>query len=181
MSEMFMVNTGRKRRRSRRRKHRARAHNPGPKHRRRRRRHYHHNPSLFGARLDFAAIGWGVVGAVGTELGAAAASKLLPASMQASTPAKLAVKAGVVVLGGFVARKALGPSTSRALIIGGGIAVGVELVRDYLLPLIPGAQGLMADYSLSDYRLSGSELSGLGEPSATGIRARWPANWEGTR
>lgn len=178
MSEMFLVNPGRRRRsRKRRRKHMARAHHTNPS-RKRRRRHYRRNPGLaLGRGFDLHSIGWGVVGAVGTELGAAAAAKVLPASLQGNNLAKLGVKAGIVLVGGMLARKVIGPSAAKAVVIGGGISVGVELVRDYVLPVIPGAQSLM-----SGYVFNGGALNGYvpADGSLSGIPAdRWPSNWGG--
>jgi len=110
--------------------------------------------------LSLQTIGLGVAGAIGTELGGAAVAKVLPAGFQGAG-AKLAVKAGLVVLVASLGRRFLGPNVSRALAVGGGIAVGVEAFRTYVMPSVPQLQDLMADYvapGMSDY----THLSGLG-------------------
>lgn len=162
-----------------------RRHNPARRSRRRR-----HNPGALALggltkRFPVEAILWGVGGAVGTELGGAAAARLLPASLQVSTPAKLAVKAGVIVAGGFLARRFVGGSAARALMIGGGIALGVELVRDYILPSFPQAAALMSDYSfpgMADYSIrKPSLLAGAGraiDAGMAGSEGRWPSTWQ---
>jgi hypothetical protein len=103
------------------------------------------------AGLPIQTIGLGVAGAVGTELGAAALVKMLPASVQSNNAAKLGVKVGLVVALSMLGRRFVGPGAARALAIGGGIAVGVEAFRTYVMPSIPGLNDLVSDYQLSDY------------------------------
>src|SRR5690348_15947224 len=120
MHELHVVNPPRRRGGRRRRGKGGRfvkGHASNPKHKRRRRhnparRRRRRNPGLALGSITrgfpLESIGWGIAGAVGTELGGAAAAKLLPVTMQTSTPAKLAVKAGIVLAGGFLARKMVG-------------------------------------------------------------------------
>jgi hypothetical protein len=187
MAELFVVNPGGRRgsrKRSRggqfkkghkRARARARAHNPSRK-RRRRSSSYMHNPfklpGLGG--IDLKSIGWGVVGAIGAELGTAQAVKFLPANISTNTAAKLGVKAGVIFLATMLAKHTVGGSAARAIAVGGGIALGVEIVRDYVLPIVPGASALMSDYvfgsGVSDYQLAGPGAS-------SEVPRRWGSNW----
>jgi len=181
MAEMFVLNPGgrrgsRKRSKVRKRRAKSRAHhNPSPKKSRRRRSSYRRNPSgipgLGG--IDFKSIGWGVVGAVGVELGAAQVMKFMPETMKTSTPAKLAVKAGLVVASTMLTKHFVGGSAARAIAVGGGIALGVEIVRDFVLPMIPGATGLMNDYAFPDGSVSDYQLA----DASSEVPRRWGANW----
>lgn len=156
MNEVMVVNPRRRRRRRHTRRARA-AHNPV---RRRRRRRYFRNPGLpsLGG-LPLQSIGIGVAGAIGAELGGAAVAKFLPANMQGAGT-KLAVKAGLVVAAAILGRRFLGSSVARSLAIGGGIAVGVEAFRTFVMPSLPGLQDLMSDYVQPEG--IGEYLSGVG-------------------
>ena len=185
MNELFIVNPGKPRRkRARRKAHASMTRNPAPKKRRRAKRarsHFTRNPGMPRiAGLDLGAIGYGVAGAIGTELGGAAVAKFLPANMQ-STPVKLATKAALVVIGSMLVRRFVGSQAAKALALGGGIAVGVEAAREWILPNIPGLSDMMADYlvpgdaSISGYLPEG--LSGVGshplDPSTEQFSAQW--------
>jgi len=164
VNELILVNPARSRRRSSKRRARARARvNPSPR-RRRRRASVRRNPGFPGVSgLSLQSVGLGVAGAIGTELGGAAVARFLPAQFQ--TPiAKIGVKAGLVVLASILGKRFIGASAAKAIALGGGIAVGVEAFRTFVMPALPGLNDLMEDYvtdgtGMSDY-VTG--LQGLG-------------------
>jgi len=172
MSEFAIINPrrrrrgGSKRRKRSRSRSRARArHNPGnPFRARRRRRSARRNPGFRGPSfgdLNLTAVGWGVAGAVGVEVGGAAATKLLPPDMQGSTPVRLGLKVALVIAGSMLAKRFVGSAAAKAMALGGGISIGLEAVRTYVLPNVPGLSDVMQDYLLSD----DSGLQGYLDPS----------------
>lgn len=177
MSEFMVVNpanpkrrrrkTTKRRKRSRARTRARRASNPGNPPRRRRRSGRRRNPGFMSAIRGggtLPMIGWGVAGALGTELGGAAVTRFLPPALQANTPARLATKAALVVVGAMLAKRFIGPAAAKALLVGGGISIGVEAAREYVLPSLfaamPGTAQAVADYlnpGMGEY-LSGPPL-----------------------
>lgn len=187
MASFAVVNPRRRRRRKatrRRRRSRARARsNPANPFRRRRRRRYRRNPSLgrlgLGG-LNLPAIGWGVAGAVGVELGGAAATNMLPDAIKGNQAARLGLKAALVVVGSMIARRVVGPSAARAMALGGGISVGLEAVRTWVLPMVPGLSDVMGEYLLSGDDMSpdvGAYLSGGSGRSSNGSVSQFAPQW----
>jgi len=162
---MVVSNPSRSRRRSGKRR-RARAQsNPVRRRRRSRRAGVRRNPGMPSVGgLSLQTVGLGVAGALGAELGAAAVARMLPVQFQ--TPiGKIGVKAGLVVLAATLGKRFLGAGAAKAIALGGGIAVGVEAFRTWVMPAVPGLSDLMEDYvadpsQLSDY--IAPSLSGLG-------------------
>jgi hypothetical protein len=122
------------------------------------RKHHHHkhhhrrNPLGIG-RDEIATVGWGVAGAVGVSL---INSKFLP--NQSTGPIGYAVKAGLAIGGGYLGRT-ISKNAGQGILLGGLIAVGIQMVKDYLgaslgmgaywnspfaLPTMSNAQGVVA-------------------------------------
>lgn len=162
-----------RKRKTHRRRSYARAHNP-VRHRRRHvaRRHHarrryarRHNPAFMGMPLGQIVSAAG--GFVGTSLLAGYLKGMLPATMTADANqanmirigCKAAVAIGVPMLG----KSFLPRNIRNALMLGGGVAVAVDIFETFIKPAIPGLpfadyeQGYIADYEQSAPQLMGSE------------------------
>lgn len=111
---------------------------------------------VFGVHLGVKDIGWGIVGAVAVETGAAALDKVdkLPEQLKTGVGA-LFLKGVLVIVAGAIAKPLLGTRAAAGIVVGGGIAVGVDAVRAYVLPHIPGLHDtdeLESPATLAGYR-----------------------------
>jgi hypothetical protein len=142
----------------RRRRVARRRHNP-------RRRHYaRRNPSFMG--MDLGKIGSLAGGYVGTEILGGYLKGMLPAGMLPDANlARIGCKAAVAIGVPLLARRFLPRGVAKALMIGGGVAVAVDLFNTFVKPMIPGLpladyeQGYISDYEMQSIPASAS-LSG---------------------
>lgn len=183
MSEYLVVNPGNPRRRRRRkatsakRRTRARAKNPGTFRKRRTRRRRNPAASFGGSALNLHSVGFGVAGAVGVELGGAAIARVLPANLSGNKAAMIGMKGALVFLAPMLLKRFIGAQNAKALAVGAGIAVGVEAINAYVMPMIPGASALMSDYLNGDSDFSDGMADYLqgsaGEQGVTMFAPQW--------
>jgi hypothetical protein len=111
-------------------------------HRRGHRRRYRRNPGvargLMGqVRQAAPAVGWGVVGFVGTAALPNIASRFVPLPDKSTNPMFAAlVRAGAAVATGFGVGMFAGKKAGQAALVGGGIAVAADLVLPFVAPVL---------------------------------------------
>lgn len=108
-------------------------------HRRGRRRHYRRNP-VRGVTGQLTAVapkvGWGVVGALGTEAVPAIASRFLP--LPQGRAAVLAVKGISGLTTAWIVRRFVGRAQGNAALVGALLPLILQPVRDFVLPFVTG-------------------------------------------
>jgi hypothetical protein len=158
MQEPFLINAPRRRRRrgrggrfvsSRRGGRRRRRRNPdvliaNPRRRRRgsrrRSRRYRRNPGglpgLGQLKGMAPKVGWGAVGVLGTEVVPGIASRFLP--LPTGPVASVMVKAGSGLVTAWAIRRFVGRAQGNAAAVGALLAVAMDPIRGFILPLLGG-------------------------------------------
>lgn len=107
--------------------------------RRRGRRSYRRNPAraMTGQLTAIAPkVGWGVVGALGTEAVPAIASRFLP--LPTGRGAVLAVKGISGLTTAWIVRRFVGRAQGNAALVGALLPLILQPVRDFVLPFVTG-------------------------------------------
>lgn len=164
-----------KRRRRARRNPMFRAHRR--RHARRGRRRAFRNPSMrrfFG--LDLGKIAVGTGGAVGSDMLGDWAASMIPATLDpnARTLARYGAKVAAVVAVGMLVSRMFGRGAGAVAGLGGGVLLGVDAAREFVLPNLPmlpgGGGGPVKGYLYDEMKgyMSAPALSGWGKPWGTG-------------
>lgn len=190
MQEPFLINSPRRRRRRgsggrfvssrRRRRSRRRRNNPivlaNPRRRRRGRRHYgrrryRRNPSFGGTigqlRGLAPKVGWGAVGALGTEIIPSFAGRFVP--LPAGPVAGLAIKAGSGLATAYLVKRFVGKAQGNAAAVGALLSLALEPVKAWVLPMVgvgaylPSEVGAYLPSNPIGYLGPGQTVAGFGD------------------
>ncbi len=131
---------------------------------RRRRRRPRRNPSLSLPRIpvagvDLMKVGVGIAGGLGTVMGVNALAPMLPRELQTGW-GRLGLKASVIAIAGMLLPNLVGRETSRDIVFGAATVVGVDAVREFLAPHVPGLSGLTESPYISSRALAGYVMDG---------------------
>lgn len=113
--------------------------------RRHSRRRYRRNPAgAIGSQVTEAIpkIGWGVAGALGTELIPSFLGRFVP--LPSGRAGVIAVKAGTGIGIAFLLRRFVGRAAGNAALVGAGLSIALDPVRNLIAPFVMGAGGAAA-------------------------------------